>query len=103
MTDPLGLIGNTFPVQTPQAPKPPGLDGAAPQASFADALKQQIEHVNRLQQDAETAIGDLVAGRRDDVDGVLIAKQKADMAFRMLLQVRNKLVGAYDEIKQMRV
>ena len=64
---------------------------------------QNIEHVNRLQQDAETAIEDLIAGRRDDADGVLIAKQKADLAFQMLMQVRNKLVAAYDEIKQMRV
>ena len=62
-----------------------------------------IEQVNRLQQDAEMAIEDLASGKRDDVDQVLIAKQKADLAFQMLLQVRNKLMEAYDEIKQMRV
>ena len=49
------------------------------------------------------AIEDLVAGRRDDLDGVLIAKQKADIAFQTLLQVRNKLMDAYEEVKQMRV
>ena len=62
-----------------------------------------IEQVNRLQQDAEKAIEDLYSGRRDDVDGVLIAKQKADLAFQLLLQVRNKMVDAYEEIRQMRV
>ena len=51
----------------------------------------------------KTAIEDLVSGRRDDMDAVLIAKQKADMAFQLLLQVRNKMVDAYEEIKQMRV
>lgn len=71
--------------------------------SFKQVLMRNIEQVNRLQQDAETAIGDLATGRRDDVDGVLMAKQKADLAFQMLLQVRNKMVDAYEEIKQMRV
>jgi flagellar hook-basal body complex protein FliE len=64
---------------------------------------ENIEQVNQLQQDAEAAIEDLAAGRRDDVAGVMIAKQKADLAFKMLLQVRNKLVDAYQEIKDIRV
>jgi flagellar hook-basal body complex protein FliE len=104
MSDPLGLIGNIGgaggirPVLTPKAPGG-GTDGP----SFSDVLKKNIEQVNQLQQDAEKAIEDVASGRRDDVDGVLIAKQKADLAFQMLLQVRNKMVDAYEEIKQMRV
>jgi len=104
MTDPLGLISNSgagaIRPQSPAAPKGPG-GAAAP--NFKDVMMQHIEQVNKLQQDAETAIEDLASGRRDDMDGVLIAKQKADMAFQMLLQVRNKMVDAYEEIKQMRV
>jgi flagellar hook-basal body complex protein FliE len=102
MTDPLGLI-NTIrgPAGVPRPPQPPtGGDGAP---SFKDVLMQNIEQVNRLQQDADVAIEDLTAGKRDDVATVLMAKQKADMAFQLLQQVRNKLVDAYDEIKQMRV
>lgn len=64
---------------------------------------QNIEQVNKLQQDAAGAIEDLTTGKRDDVATVLMAKQKADMAFQLLQQVRNKLVDAYEEIKQMRV
>lgn len=64
---------------------------------------KNIEQVNRLQQDAQTAIEDLQTGRRDDMANVLIAKQHADDAFRLLLQVRNKLMDAYEEIKQIRV
>ena len=105
MSDPLGLINtNTSsrvnPLQLPIASKP---SGAASETSFKDVLMKNIDQVNRLQQDAERAIEDLVSGKRDDVDGVLIAKQKADMAFKLLLQVRNKMVDAYEEIKQMRV
>ena len=44
-----------------------------------------------------------MAGRRTDIADVMTAKAKADMAFKMLLQVRNKLVDAYQEIKDMRV
>ena len=64
---------------------------------------KNIEQVNALQTDAERAIEDLAAGRRDDLAGVMIAKQKADIAFETLLQVRNKLMDAYDEFRQMRV
>jgi flagellar hook-basal body complex protein FliE len=104
MADPLGLIQNLgqSPL-TPSAPLKPHDPGAQAAPSFKDVLMQNIEQVNRLQQDAEMAVEDLVAGRRDDTASVLIAKQKADLAFQMLLQVRNKLVEAYDEIKQMRV
>ena len=107
MADPLGLISSTGAVGVrPRAPTPPSAPagpGAEPSASFKEVLMQNIAQVNQLQQDAEMAIEDLAAGRRDDLDGVLIAKQKADLAFQLLLQVRNKMLGAYDEIKQMRV
>jgi len=105
MSDPLGLISNITPTQG-IAPRP----GAAAPASrpsggpdFKEVLMKQIADVNKLQKDAEMAIEDLAAGRRDDMDGVLIAKQKADIAFKMLLQVRNKMMDAYEEVKQIRV
>ena len=106
MADPLGIIGgvqgaNGMGATSPLKPASPG--GAAGGTNFKDVLMKNIEQVSQLQQDAERAIEDLNVGRRDDADAVMIAKQKADMAFKLLLQVRNKLVGAYDEIKQMRV
>jgi len=104
MSDPLGLIGSQGVNQSgPAAPKPPRVPGEDDGPGFRDVLMKNIEQVNKLQQDAEMAIEDLHAGRRDDPAQVMIAKQKADMAFNMLLQVRNKMVSAYEEIKQMRV
>jgi flagellar hook-basal body complex protein FliE len=70
---------------------------------FLDELKGQIAEVNRLQGEAEIAAEDLVAGRRDDLEGVMIATEKADTAFKMLLAVRNKMLDAYDEVKNLRV
>ena len=109
-TDPLGLIGSSG--IGPQGPNgigagknlPGGGQPVDPNApSFKDVLMENLSEVNKLQQDANTAIEDLHAGRRDDVEAVLMATQKADTAFRMLQSVRNKLMGAYDEIKQIRV
>jgi flagellar hook-basal body complex protein FliE len=102
MTDPLGLIGSISPLSgdsRPGAarPLPPG----AP--SFKEALQQQLAEVNALQQDAKEAVEDLAAGRREDLESVILATQKADTAFRMLLQVRNKMMDAYEEVKQIRV
>lgn len=104
MTDPLGLINanNTLaPIQPSQPSQAAGGKVGGPE--FKDVLMKQIQQVNRLQQDAEMAIEDLASGKRDDVDAVLMAKQKADVAFQMLLQVRNKLMDAYEEVKQIRV
>jgi flagellar hook-basal body complex protein FliE len=102
MTDPLGFIGNSGGAGGVQPNQRPDAD-QQPDTSFKDVLMKNINEVNRLQQQAEAAIEDLAAGRRDDVASVLIAKQKADMAFRMLLQVRNKMLDAYQEIKDIRV
>ncbi|MFA7236634.1 MAG: flagellar hook-basal body complex protein FliE [Phycisphaeraceae bacterium] len=103
MADPLGLISNIGATNPALMPKTQQTSGEASGPSFKQVLMQNIEQVNQLQQDAEKAIEDLATGRRDDVSSVMIAKEKADMAFKMLLQVRNKLMDAYSEIKDVRV
>jgi len=108
MTDPLGLIPGpqgASPIRpgSAGAPGPRGASQAPGGVSFKDALMKQLDQVNRLQQDAETAVEDIVSGKRDDFNNVLIAKQKADIAFQMLLEVRNQMMDAYEEIKQIRV
>jgi flagellar hook-basal body complex protein FliE len=113
MSDPLGLIGNPQQgpggaqqpqgPQGPNAPRDPQQAQNADGAGFKDVLMDEIQQVNKLQQDAQTAIEDLQTGKRDDVDAVMMAKVHADTAFKMLLQVRNKLMSAYDEVKQIRV
>ncbi len=78
---------------------------ASPNAGpgFKELLQEQIDQVNQLQNDARAAIEDLATGRRNDVESVMLATVKADTAFRLLLQVRNKVLDMYEEIKQMRV
>ncbi len=103
MTDPVGLISTTGAINRP-LPALPGFGRDQHEGpGFKQLLQEQIEKVNQLQRDAKEAVEDLAAGRRDDVESVLIATQKADTAFRLLLQVRNKVMDAYDEVKQLRV
>ena len=99
MTDPIGLIGSI----NRALPAMPGDAAPAGGPGFRQLLNDQIEKVNQLQRDATEAIEDLSVGRRDDIESVLIATQKADTAFRLLLQVRNKVIDAYDEVRQMRI
>jgi flagellar hook-basal body complex protein FliE len=73
--------------------------GAAGGASFADTLKNSINEVARLQQDASKAVEDLATGKTDDVTGVMTAMEKSDLAFKTLLAIRAKLMDAYEEIK----
>ncbi len=104
MSDPLGLIGGSGGVQQPvqrtgldQPPLPAG------SPSFKDMLLDNLREADALQADANKAIEDLQTGDRDDVEGVILATQKAEMAFKMLQGVRNKMVEAYNEIRQIRV
>jgi flagellar hook-basal body complex protein FliE len=72
-------------------------------ASFANVLKDSINEVSRLQQDASNAVDDVASGKSDDVTGVMTAMEKSDLAFKTLLSIRSKLLDAYDEIKNIPV
>ena len=71
--------------------------------SFKDFLVDSIQEVNSMQQDADKAVEQLAAGGDVTPAEVLTAVQKADIAFRMMMQVRNKIVAAYQEVQNIRV
>lgn len=84
---------------SPARSQPSGPAAPSGGASFADILKNGIQDVSRLQQDASQAVNDLAAGKSQNVTGVMTAVEKADLAFQTLLSIRSKLMDAYDEIK----
>ena len=72
------------------------------QTSFKDFMLEALDHVNSMQQDADRAVEQLMTGEDVNAAEVLTAIQKADLTFRMMMQIRNKFVQAYQEIKEIR-
>ena len=71
--------------------------------SFADTLAKSLDKVNTLQKEADVAIQDFVTGDTRNIHETMIAVGKADLAFRLTMQVRNKMVEAYQEVMRLQV
>jgi flagellar hook-basal body complex protein FliE len=83
-------------------PPPPPIRGEE-KAAFKDLLLNSITEVQRLQTQADQAIKDLAAGEIADVSQALIAVEKADIAFTTMMQMRNKIIEAYQEVMRMSI
>jgi len=103
MADPLGFINQAAAARSIQPRGQPPQSGQPDGPSFKDVLLDNLKEVNNLQQDATKAMEDLQTGKRSDLEGVILATQKADTAFQMLQALRNKVMEAYEEVKQTRV
>ena len=76
------------------------------QKNFSDSIKaigKQISNVDDLQQNANISIKDLLTGKNEDITSVVSAMAKADMSFKVLVGVRNKLIEAYKQTMNMQV
>ncbi len=71
--------------------------------SFKSMLLESLDQVNRLQQEASQGVERLATGQTTNVAEVFSAARKADVAFSLLMEMRNKLLEAYQEIRQMQV
>ena len=71
--------------------------------SFGDYLNNALNQVNDLQISAETAANDFAVGNTDDIQSVMIAEQKADLSLQLTMQIRNKILDAYNEIMRMQI
>jgi len=70
---------------------------------FGDILSGAIGEVNQLHHEADQAVEALAAGRSADVHNTMIALQKADVSFQLLMQIRNKVVSAYETVMRMQI
>ena len=75
----------------------------APKSDFNAHLNDAIGDVNELQQKAAQAIEQLVGEGKGDLQDTMIALEKADVSFRLMMQIRNKVLDAYQEIMRMQV
>jgi flagellar hook-basal body complex protein FliE len=71
--------------------------------AFSDVLGNAIDQVNDLQAAAGEEVQRVMTGDMTDIHTAMIAVQKADVSFQMMMQVRNKLVSAYQEIMKLQV
>ena len=86
----------------------PGLPTTQPAAgngpsSFGAALKDSLAQVNHLQGEANAAIKDLATGEGGTLHDTMLALEKAELSFRLMMQVRNKIVEAYQEVLRMQI
>lgn len=71
--------------------------------SFGSTISKAVESIEKSQKGAEEEIARAVSGESEDLHKTIIALQTADLHFQLGLQVRNKLVGAYEEIMRIQV
>jgi flagellar hook-basal body complex protein FliE len=93
----LGAIPNFY------VPNASPLDGAAEASgdSFTSVLSNAVHGVDKLHDDAASQVSNLLQGGGADLNQVMIAVEKADVSFQLMMQVRNKIVSAYQDIEKM--
>jgi flagellar hook-basal body complex protein FliE len=101
----MSTISNISTPQSVALPKLPALDGqnAVGGLSFKDMLVDSVQQVNSMQLEADQAVETIFTGGEINPAEVLTAVQKADLAFRLTMQMRNKLMEVYQEIKDIRI
>jgi flagellar hook-basal body complex protein FliE len=95
--DRLGSVGPLRPTPASPAASPAG------ESDFTTEFRQQLEKVSQMQVEAEQGIQNLVSGRTENITAVFTSARKAEVAFSLLMEIRNKLVDAYGELRQLRV
>jgi len=97
------MISGVTSIATPPAmPVSPGRGGeATPGTSFSDLLARGIQDVSASEQQAQTMVARSLAGDEVSSAEVFTAVKKADLSLKMMLQIRNSLMNAFDEIQKM--
>ena len=81
------------------SPQPIGTSGSEFKSVFSDAVNK----VESFQNNAEQSVDRFLNGEGEEIHKVALATQQADLSFQLFLQVRNKVVSAYQEIMRMQV
>ncbi len=92
--DSIGSINQQMSPKLPTGNKP---------GNFASLVQQYVQQTNQDTKAAQEATVDLAVGKSSNVSETLLAVQKADLSFQLMMSVRNKLVDAYREVMRMQV
>lgn len=88
-----GMNGAQMPAQIKSTAKEPA-------TGFDAMMEEAIGKMSQVQSDTEKAVKELASG---DPNEAIIAMEKADMNFQLMIEVRNKLISAYEEVMRMQV
>jgi flagellar hook-basal body complex protein FliE len=105
MTPPIGFSGGLSPLGRlpPVGADSSALRQAGGNVNFQDVLLKSIEQVNELDRQSQSMIAGALTGEEHTQAEIFTAVKKADLAFRTMLQIRNKLLEAYNELKDLRM
>ena len=88
-------LGSQIPIS------PPAAQPGGNQPDFAQTLREGMHQIDQLQADANQKTAQLLQGDGQDVHAAMIAVEKAELSFQLMMQVRNKIVSAYQEVSRM--
>jgi flagellar hook-basal body complex protein FliE len=95
----LSRLNALFPQSVGVAPALSAPTAARPEGeSFAEILKSALSGVNNAQYEATQATEKMLSGESQDIEAAMIALEKANISLNMMLEVRNKILEAYQEI-----
>ena len=103
----IGPVG--FPGLTPAAqgvtptPGGPPANAPKPDAAFGSLVDHLLGDANAQQLQADQAVRQLATGQTDSIHDVMLAIARADLSFRLVLEIRNRLTEAYQEVMRMQV
>ena len=80
-----------------------GLSDVKGSTSFKEILKDSINKANELEKEADKEVQKLAKMDSQDIHATMIAIEKADLKFQTMMQIRNKIINAYEEIMRMQV
>lgn len=103
----VSAVNSTSPVTSPTdiasgSSRTTGSVGAG-QPPFTEVMAQFLGEINGQQIHAQQQVTQLAMGETDSVNDVVLSVAKADMSFRFLMEIRNRLISSYQEIQRMQV
>ena len=70
---------------------------------FTDLLKGIVNETDKQQQIADTGVTQLVTGEAESIHEVVLTTARADLAFRLMMEIRNRLIASYQEVMRMQI
>jgi flagellar hook-basal body complex protein FliE len=101
LTGPIGLPAAAGPANLP--PVLPGLSALPSAEDFGRMMSDYMQQASDMQTKLGTDIEALASGKSDNIQDVVLSAAQADLAFRMVIEIRNRIVSTYQEIMRMQI